>query len=234
MSIFPHFFIAGTDTDSGKTFVSLALLQAAKCKGWPTAALKPVAAGVQHTAQGDANEDALLLQAAATTALRYQDVNPLALPLAIAPHIAAAQADRPIVVDDLLRHCKSQLNQWAHSFAVVEGAGGWRVPLDAHHTMADMVRGLGLPVILVVGLRLGCLNHALLTVEAIARDGLPLAGWVANQIDHQMLFVEDNICCLRQRIEAPYLGHIPFMHNRQAMDAAQYLDIDRLLASHPS
>lgn len=201
------FFITGTDTGVGKTLVSAALLVAAKNRGLSTAALKPVAAGCEVTDAGLRNEDALLLHRLITSDLRYEQINPVALEPAIAPHIAAQQAKRGLSVDRLAGFCRGVLNN--ADFTVVEGAGGWRVPLNPAETLADLARVLNLPVILVVGIRLGCINHGLLTVEAIARDGLHIAGWVANCIDPHMPCQQENIATLAQRIPAPCLAVVP-------------------------
>jgi dethiobiotin synthetase len=223
-------FITGTDTDAGKTLVSTGMLNAAKSLGLSTAALKPVAAGCEDYPEGLRNADALALQNEMTLPLHYDQVNPIALKAAIAPHIAAAQENQTLDVDLLV---KASEPVWAANadLTLVEGAGGWRVPLNPKQTLADWVKAMQLPVVLVVGMRLGCLNHALLTVEAIARDGLPLAGWVANQIDPDMPVFDENLATLAHRIPAPCLGHIPFLHKPSAINTAKYLDIDKLLAS---
>ena len=203
------FFVTGTDTGVGKTLMSAGLLLAAKERGLSTAALKPVAAGCEVTAEGLRNDDALLLQSVITQSLAYEQINPIALEPAIAPHIAAQQARRVLSVDRLAGFCRGVLNQ--ADFTLVEGAGGWRVPLNSAETLADLARTLQLPVILIVGIRLGCINHAMLTVEAIARDGLPLAGWVANIIDPDMPCQQENIVSLQQRLAAPCLGVVPYL-----------------------
>ena len=203
------FFITGTDTGVGKTLMSAGLLLAAKERGLSTAALKPVAAGCEVAAEGLRNDDALLLQSVITQPLTYEQINPIALEPAIAPHIAAQQARRVLSVDRLAGFCRGVLNQ--ADFTLVEGAGGWRVPLNSAETLADLARTLQLPVILIVGIRLGCINHAMLTVEAIARDGLPLAGWVANIIDPDMPCQQENIVSLQQRLAAPCLGVVPYL-----------------------
>jgi dethiobiotin synthetase len=202
------FFITGTDTGVGKTLIAAGLLVAAKNRGLSTAALKPIAAGCEMTEAGLRNEDALLLQSVITQDLAYEQINPVALEPAIAPHIAAQQAKRLLSVDRLSGFCRGVLN--SANITLVEGAGGWRVPLNPAETLADLARVLQLPVILVVGIRLGCINHAMLTVEAIARDGLPLAGWVANCIDPDMPCQEENVASLVQRIGAPCLGVVPY------------------------
>lgn len=216
------FFITGTDTDAGKTLVATGLLIAAKNLGLTTAALKPVAAGCEQTEEGLRNSDALQLQAAMTAQLPYEQINPIALKAAIAPHIAALQEKRAISSDRLTGFCRSVLN--AADVTLVEGAGGWRVPINPRETMADLAKNLQLPVILVVGMRLGCLNHALLTFEAIVRDGLSVAGWVANCIDGDMPVLVENIDSLFARLPVPCLGVVPHLAQPSAELAAQVFD----------
>ena len=224
-----RFFITGTDTDVGKTFVSLSLLSTAKELSLSTAALKPVAAGCVQTPDGLRNSDALALQQVITSPLKYDEVNPVALEPAIAPHIAAAQEEYTLRVSSLAAACLPVLEGSA-DFVLMEGAGGWRVPLNEHETLADLAVYLDLPVVLVVGLRLGCINHARLTAEAIENDGLYLAGWVANQVDNNMPAVEQNVDALTRCLKAPCLGHIPFLHRASSIDTSKYLDIHKLLA----
>lgn len=223
-----HFFVTGTDTGVGKTLISVALLQAANAKGLSTAGLKPIAAGCEKTPDGLRNEDAVLLQQAMSEELSYEQINPIALEPPMAPHVAAEQAGKRISAERLAGFCRGVLMQRT-DFVVVEGAGGWRVPINHRETLASLPRLLNLPVILVVGMRLGCLNHALLTAEAIRRDGLPLAGWVANVIDPNMPALDECIATLEQVLPAPCLGHIPFLNNPSDIDAKSALDIDKLL-----
>jgi dethiobiotin synthetase len=223
------FLVTGTDTGVGKTLVSCALLRAAAQAGRSAAAIKPVAAGATLTAAGLRNDDALQLQAAATLQLSYEEVNPICLEPALAPHIAAAQAGRRLSVDRITGFCQGLLMQRA-DVTVVEGVGGWRVPLNDRETFADVAKRLQLPVILVVGMRLGCLNHALLTAEAIIRDGLTLAGWVANTLDPAMPARAENIETLRQQLLlAPLLADIPFLSEPPLADeAAPYINLRAL------
>jgi dethiobiotin synthetase len=221
------FFITGTDTNVGKTLVATGLLAAARTRGLTTIGLKPVAAGCENTAEGLRNADALLLQSVTSQPLMYEQINPIALEAAIAPHIAAQQEKRTLSADRLAGFCRSSLNQ--AEFTLVEGAGGWRVPLNPRETMADLVRILRLPVILVVGVRLGCINHALLTVDAIRYDGLQLAGWVANILDDTMPALAENIDALKQRIPAHCLGVVPHLTDASPDAAALHLDLQPLL-----
>jgi dethiobiotin synthetase len=220
------FFIAGTDTNVGKTVVAAGLLVAAKHHGLTTAALKPIAAGCEKTEAGLRNEDALLLQSVITTPLVYEQINPVALQAAIAPHIAAQQEKRVLSADRLAGFCRGSLNQ--ADITLVEGAGGWRVPLNPQETMADLARVLNLPVILVVGMRLGCISHALLTIEAIRNDGVPLAGWVANCVDADMPVLQENIHSLAARIPAPCLGVIPYLEKANPETVAAAFNPDHL------
>jgi dethiobiotin synthetase len=222
------FFVAGTDTGVGKTLISTALLAAANKRGLTTAAMKPIAAGCRQTAKGLRNDDALALQEVISQPLSYQQINPIALEPAIAPHIALQQAGQTVTVDRLAAYCSAVLTM-AADCVVVEGAGGWRVPLNAKETLADLPKVMGLPVILVVAVRLGCINHALLTAEAIQRDGVNISGWVANQITPDMSAYKENIASLKQRLPAPCLGEIPFMTQRMPLAVASCLDVSTIL-----
>jgi dethiobiotin synthetase len=241
-------FVTGTDTGVGKTLVAAALLHAAARRGLRTLGLKPVAAGCVRTPAGLRNDDALALQAASTCVLPYDAVNPVALEAAIAPHIAAAGAGIELTATALAAHCRAVLAGAAADAAagvagadaaascaaaaacaaVVEGAGGWLVPLNERETLADVARALGLPVLLVVGMRLGCLNHALLTAGAIAASGLPLAGWVANCVEPDMPAFDANLQTLRARLPAPCLGVVAHLPGADPARAAGALDSERL------
>jgi dethiobiotin synthetase len=199
-------FVTGTDTGVGKTRVACALLRALARHHGRVAGMKPVAAGAVATAAGWASEDALLLRAASTVAAPPELDNPVLLPDPLSPHLAAERAGRAIDIDHLVR-CHRALARRCDA-VVVEGAGGFLVPLTAVLTGADLAAALRLPVVLVVGLRLGCLNHALLTAQAIAARGLALAGWVANRIDPAMAAADDNIAYLCARLPAPMLADI--------------------------
>ncbi|RLQ22175.1 dethiobiotin synthase [Seongchinamella sediminis] len=219
------FFVTGTDTEVGKTAVSCALLEAAASAGLSTAAVKPVAAGCDERGH---NEDALQLMASMTAALDYAQVNPVALQPAIAPHIAAAQAGRSLQASRLAGLCRGVMSAGA-DLVLIEGAGGWRVPLSPRETLADLARELGVGVILVVGMRLGCINHALLTAEAVRRDGLPLAGWVANQPGARMSCHPENLDTLQRLLPAPFLGEVPRLDPWDASAAAEFLSIRPLV-----
>ncbi|HRL91947.1 MAG TPA: dethiobiotin synthase [Pseudomonas sp.] len=221
------FFVTGTDTDVGKTTIAAGLLRAARLAGLSTAAVKPVASGCEDGAAGLRNSDALALLAECSLPLSYAEVNPFAFAPAIAPHLAAREAGVELKVEALATAVQAVLAQQA-DFTLVEGAGGWRVPLGEQATLADLPIALDLPVILVVGVRLGCINHALLTAEAIVRDGLRLAGWVANVLDPQTSRLDDNLRTLTERLAAPCLGRVPRLEQAGAAAVARHLDISLL------
>ena len=223
----PAYFITGTDTDVGKTTVAAGLLQAARAAGLSTAAGKPVASGCEVTPEGLRNADALALMAQCTLALSYEEVNPVAFEPAIAPHIAAREAGVALTVQALLTPMQRILRQRA-DYTLIEGAGGWRVPLSGQDSLSDVAQGLDLPVILVVGVRLGCISHALLTAEAIAQDGLQLAGWVANIIDPHTARLEENLATLAERLPAPCLGRVPALTSPTAQAVAEHVQLDLL------
>lgn len=201
-------FVTGTDTGVGKTLVSTALLHALARHHAHVIGMKPVAAGTVRVDGVDANEDVLALRAASTCVVPPELDNPVLLAEPVSPHIAAARAGMCIDIAHIVT-CHRALMKLANA-VVVEGAGGFHVPLSDTDTGADLALALGLPVVLVVGLRLGCLNHALLTAEAIRARGLTLAGWVANHVNPTMLAQVDNIAFLQQRLHAPLLASIPY------------------------
>lgn len=208
------FFVAGTDTDVGKTFVSQALLLSAINKGRSCIAFKPVSAGCVNTVNGLRNEDALILRSLSTFDLAYEDVNPIAFEDPVAPHLAAKKVGINIKMSSIVEGYNKLLARDA-DVLLVEGAGGWRLPLGDRAYLSDFVIQQQLPVILVVGLKLGCLNHALLTAQTIEGDGLELAGWVANQVDPHMSYLEENVEDLKQQLDAPCLGVIPRLNEAQ-------------------
>ena len=217
------YFVTGTDTGVGKTLISCALLHGFSAQGKRVVGMKPVAAGCDDDGQ---NEDVLQLRAAGNVAVGYGQINPYCFVPAIAPHLAAQRAG---VIMQFSRIAASYHELAAQAdVVIVEGAGGLLVPLNAQQDSADLVEELGLPLILVVGMRLGCLNHALLTVEAIKQRGLTLAGWVANIIDPEMAMIEQNIAALQQRIAAPLLGTVPYFPEADARVAARQLHLELL------
>ncbi len=222
------FFIAGTDTEIGKTTVAAGLLHAARQRGLSTAAAKPVASDCQRTPDGLRNGDALALLGECSLALDYAEVNPFAFEPAIAPHLAAREVGVELNVAALLPHVRRVLARGA-DFSLIEGAGGWRVPLAGGESLADLAVALQLPVILVVGVRLGCINHALLSAEAIEHDGLTLAGWVANVVDPATSRLEENLATLAERLPAPCLGRVPRLAAATPATVAAHLDLAPLL-----
>ena len=201
-------FITGTDTGVGKTRIACLLLAALAREGRCAIGMKPVASGCRETAAGLRSEDAQSLLAVSGVSADYAEINPYAFVPAMAPHLAARETGIEIRLEKILDHFQ-HLRQKA-PWLVVEGVGGWEVPLGEHLTMAEVAYAMRLPAILVVGLRLGCLNHALLTASAIQREGVPLAGWIANQIDPAMTHVNENIAALNERILAPLLARFPY------------------------
>ncbi len=220
------FFVAGTDTDVGKTVISAGILQGLNRRGLSTAGYKPVSAGCEKTPAGLRNEDAMTLLENSSIELAYQEVNPVAFEDPVAPHLAAHRLGQSINFHTVTSGLDNLVSKQP-DVLLVEGAGGWRLPLDQDAYLSNLPMLYGMPVILVVGMRLGCLNHALLTYEAIQRDGLHDAGWVANEIDPQMLYKEDNLAALTHLLQAPLLGHVPFLAEGQS--AADYLHLDILL-----
>lgn len=220
-------FVTGTDTGVGKTRVAVALIHTLRAQGLRVAAMKPVSAG---NAPGELNEDVMALRQAANVTADVRDVNPYAFEPAIAPHIAAEQAGVRIDLD-VIAAAYARLAAVA-DVVVVEGAGGWRVPLNEHEDLADLAQRLGLPVVLVVGVRLGCLSHALLTAESVASRPLPWAGWVGNHIDPTMASQAANVAALRARLPGPCLGVQAFFPEPDlSMDAPQWLILPKELAS---
>ena len=221
-----NYYITGTDTGVGKTLISCALLRAFAASGITVAGMKPVAAGCD--ADG-LNEDVKKLRAATTVMASLGQINPYSFERAIAPHIAAHDAGVSINLDRILESYRELAAQ--ADVVIVEGAGGFLVPLNQKQDSSDLAVTLELPVILVVGIRLGCLNHALLTVSAITGCELACAGWVANIIDADMQALEENIQALKERIKAPMLGIVKFQHKTDVQLAAASLDITLLEAT---
>lgn len=205
-------FITGTDTEIGKTFVSTLLIKLLVDDGLNVAAMKPVASGAQKIEGILKNDDALSLMQASNVELDYETVNPYVFEPATSPHIAAEQTGVEINCE-IIKNNFEQLTQ-AADVVVVEGVGGWYAPLTSHTTVADLAEILNLPIILVVGLRLGCLNHALLTAQAIRQSGLPVAGWIANHVDEDFSSAEKNISTLKHFLDDfLFLGSVPYLKN---------------------
>lgn len=223
-------FVTGTDTGVGKTVVAAGIVALAAGDGRLVVGLKPVASGARQTPDGPRNDDALALAAASSVCLPYALTNPYCFEPAIAPHLAAADAGVAIPVTDLVDwYGRASADT---DLTVVEGAGGWRVPLHPEGFMSDLPEQLGLDVLLVVGLRLGCLNHARLTVEAITRGGrCRLLGWVANRIDPDFARVEDNLASLSRLLGDPPLAVLPPLPAATAWATATHLSRPALRAA---
>nr|WP_272907148.1 dethiobiotin synthase [Pseudohongiella sp. O18] len=222
-------FVTGTDTEVGKTRVAAALLAAARQRELNTAAMKPVASGCEEIDGELRNEDALTLQRFCSAPLSYQEINPVALRSAIAPHLAAAEQGRSLSLSRLVGLARGVLMAPA-DFTVIEGAGGWRVPLNSREMLSSLAVELKLPVVLVVGIRLGCINHAVLTAEAIRADGVPLAGWVANHLSEADEVADANVATLQSLLPGPLLGVLPFEPGADPGQVARHLDLDPLLS----
>jgi dethiobiotin synthetase len=218
-------FIAGTDTGVGKTHATCALLHLLRSRGNQVCGMKPVASGCTETPQGLRNDDALALQAASSSPMPYEWINPVALREPLSPHLAAAHEGVEIRLAPLYEAFERLRGM--HDDVLVEGVGGWLVPLSRSLLASDIARQWQLPVILVVGLRLGCINHALLSARAIATDGCRLVGWIGNRIDPTMDAVDENIETLRHQLPAPCLGILP--HGVPPQDAAAHLDLTLVL-----
>ena len=219
-------FVTGTDTGVGKTVASAALVAALRARGLRVAPMKPIAAGAVARGGRRINEDTeRLLEAAGLDASHAEAVTPLLLEEPMAPHLAARHEGRVIELAPIL----AAYARLEGDFAVVEGVGGFRVPLGRGLDTVDLARALGLPVVLVVGMRLGCLNHALLTRDAIAAAGLPFAGWIANVVDPEMLSLEENIGALDERLGAPRLARFDWRPAASAPDLARAIDLGPLL-----
>ena len=224
------YFVTGTDTDAGKTLVTSGLLALARRRGLTTLGLKPVASGCETTSEGLRNADALALQGQSHPAANYTMVNPFAFAPAIAPHLAARRTGVRLALDDLVDHARPLLAE-QRDLTLIEGAGGWRVPLNGQEDLSALAVRLELPVILVVGLRLGCISHARLTAEAIRADGPRLAGWVGSLVDTAFAadtsLYRDNLATLEATLPAPCLGVLPRLASdppwAMAKAAANYL-----------
>ena len=219
-------FLTGTDTEVGKTVVSSALLQCAAQQGYKTAGYKPVASGSEWFSDELRNSDALTLQQYSTLELAYQHVNPYCFEAATSPHIVSKKMNQPIdfdVMSNGLSHLQQQAN-----WVLVEGAGGWFTPLSDETFFSDWVIAEKLPIILTVGIKLGCINHALLTQQAIVQSGLTLAGWVANEVEPAGKYQADYLETLQRHLQAPLLGKIPYLNSVKKHDFTPYLNLSAL------
>ena len=218
-----HFYVTGTDTGIGKTLASTVLLHALRGRGLRAVGMKPVASGCVDAGDGLRNEDALALLAASDPRPDYADLNPYALPQPLAPEIAAREAGIEVGLEKIV--AAFERLQASADAVVVEGVGGWAAPLATTLDQADMVRALRLPVILVVGMRLGCLSHARLTARAILDDGCELAGWIANHVDADMQRQDENFELLTARMPVPCWGRIPYSPGLAAEALSNWLQI---------
>ncbi len=216
------YFITGTDTGVGKTVAALAVMELLKRRGFEVAGMKPVASGCSPGPEGLRNSDAVQIMQACSSGLPYSQVNPYAFEAAIAPHIAAARSGESIRITKIVSICRDL--EVSADRVVVEGVGGWAVPLGSETMLPDLACRLKLPVILVVGLRLGCINHALLTASAIKSTGLEFCGWIANQQQPRIEAMDEIINTLRERIDAPLLGVLPWCDEPKPGEMAGYLD----------
>lgn len=219
-------YVSGTDTGIGKTLASCALLHALRGHGLRAVGMKPVASGCARIDGEWRNEDALALQAAGAAGISYAEINPFALEHPLAPELAARDAGIEVSLPPIL-DAHARLSAHADAL-IVEGVGGWAAPLSATLMQADLVRALRVPVLLVVGLRLGCLNHALLSARAIAADGVHLAGWIASHVDPAMERVDDNLAMLRARMPAPCWGVLPHVPDADPAAMPRHLRIPML------
>jgi dethiobiotin synthetase len=217
-------FITGTDTGCGKTEITLGLMQKFQQQGGKVLGMKPIASGADMTTYGLRNDDAVRIQSQASSEVPYEMVNPFVYQPPIAPHLAALQAGDPIDIGEIVQ-VYQQLSSEADQ-VLVEGVGGWHVPLGEQDTLADLARSLELPVVMVVGMRLGCLNHALMTAECMLNAGVVFAGWVANQVEPEMASKEENLAVLRAWLPAPCLGEIPYLAQPDAEEVAGYLNVE--------
>lgn len=221
------FYITGTDTGIGKTVASAALLHALRARGLRAIGMKPVASGCERIGGEWRNEDAIALRDASDPRPEYADVNPYALPIATAPELAAREAGVEIALQPIVEAYR-RLAARADA-VVVEGVGGWAAPLSAQWDQRDVVGALELPVIMVVGLRLGCINHARLTAQAIAADGATLAGWIGNDIDPTLAQADAYFDLLRPRLAMPCLGRLPFASEPSGIRLSAAIDCGPLL-----
>lgn len=221
-------FITGTDTDVGKTVISKGILQSAKRQGLRTVGYKPISAGCELTSEGLRNEDALTLRANSSIQPGYDRINPIAYQAPIAPHIAAKQRGESIdmaVITDTYR----ELTALQPELFLIEGAGGWHLPVNDENYLSDWVKQHNIPVIMVVGIKLGCLNHAVLTANAIAAAGVPLLGWVANCTTAEVANYSDIIASLKSLLPCELLAEVPYCDSVEKEDLSKFFDLSSFL-----
>lgn len=225
------FFITGTDTGVGKTRFTVVMMNALKAQAFTVAGMKPVATGAFNRNGRLINEDAMLISKNCSKPTAYELINPIVFAPPIAPHIAAKQIKQTIDLE-IIKNAYLQLEE-NNNMVVVEGIGGWRVPFSEKTSTVDLVRLLNLPVILVVGIRLGCLNHALLTAEALRADGMILSGWVSNQIDKDYLFKQETIDTLKKRLVCPHIADLPYMIDIQPDEMLEKIELSLISENLP-
>lgn len=224
------FFILGTDTNIGKTHLAVSLLSVLNTQRYSTIGLKPIASGGYYTDEGLRNADAVYLQKAASVCLPYSQINPFCFADPIAPHIAAERENSQLSVSTVVKACYAALSHPIDYF-IIEGVGGICVPLNARETFVDLVQAMGFPVIFVVGLRLGCLNQALLSWHYLRQCRIHVVGWLANQIDPEMEFVKENVEFLKRSFPFPYLGFFPYLKQLGVSVFASLIDYETLIKS---
>ena len=221
------YFVTGTDTGVGKTEMTLALMASLQQKNKAVHAMKPVASGAVMSVSGLNNDDARRLQAQASTQLPYPMINPFAYEQPVAPHIEAQRSGIKIDLDRIKRNFDEI--RGLSDYAFMEGVGGWQVPINKHQTMADIVKYINLPVILVVGMRLGCINHALLSYQAVKQSRLNCVAWIANTIDPDMVAIQENYEAIRDRLDCPCIGAIPYLATPDTAQIANLLNTEVLM-----
>ena len=225
-----HYFITATDTDAGKTYISSMLLQTAKQSGLKCIGFKPIASGSEVTPEGLRNDDALKIQSANSIALTYEQFNPYSFVPAIAPHIAAQQAGISISIDKITALYKAIVADHQPDFSLLEAVGGWEVPLDDNFGIPDLAKSVSLPIIVVVKIKLGCINHALLTLKAIQAEGLEIKGWIANDVLDDAI-TRQNIAAIEKRTYVPLLARITHWHEQSANESQRRQEFEDLLAA---
>jgi len=218
------FFITGTDTDVGKTWATIALIRFFKSQGMSVVGMKPVAAGCKWLDGQLKNEDALLIQENASVDMEYQQINPYAFETPVSPHLAAKQTVKSEVILQAFYDLKDKAE-----VVLVEGAGGWLVPVNGEYDIADLAKDMQLPVIMVVAIRLGCINHARLTYQAIINSGCVCAGWLAVCVDSKMVMQKENIATIKNKIAAPLLGELPHTLKKDFDFLAKNINSEQLL-----
>ncbi len=221
------FFVTGTDTGSGKTLASIMLMRAFKTAGQPVYGMKPVASGCMLTSAGLVSEDALQLIDNSSSRLPYALVNPVALASPCSPNIAAKLEGREVNTGQVLDAYQQLAKQ--EGVVIVEGIGGWRTPVFGQSGMGIIIKQMELPVVLVVGLRLGCISHALLTHESLKNENIEIAGWIANQVDPDYMYIDETVACLQDVLDCNLLGLIPYLDDPGLSKTGSYLNITTLL-----